>query len=349
MLIDAFGAGRTLAGTQLVAQQTEAAGFSALWLPEGPRPVFAMCSAAALATESLTVATGVAVAFARSPMVSAQAAWMLSEATNGHFLPGLGTQVRAHVERRLSVPFEHPGPRMKEYLAAMRAIYRAFRGDERLSFSGDFYSFSLLPKEWSPGPLHYPDPPIYVAGVRPWMCRMIGESADGMFVHPLHSIAYLDDVVLPALAQGAARAARRRDEITVACPVMTAVGDDDEDRASQRQRLRERIAFYGSTPGYGVAFDTSGWPGLGEHLHGLQRRGEHAAMADAITDDMVDAFSVTATWDELPGVLATRYGGRAQRVVCYSAVPQWQQDPSLRERWAAVAQRFQSVAGEAAN
>jgi probable F420-dependent oxidoreductase len=340
---DAFGGGGTLEAVQQTARQVEDAGFAALWIPEGPRPVYSLCSAAALATESLTVGTGVAVAFARSPMVSAQAAWMLNEATGGHFVLGLGTQVRAHVERRFSAAFEHPGPRMMEYVAALRAIFRAFRGEERLSFAGDYYSFSLLPREWSPGPSDYPDPPVYLAGVKPWMCRMIGEVADGMLVHPLHTVDYIDDVVRKGVAEGAKRAGRSPDDIALVCPVMTAVSDDEEERARQREQLRQRLAFYGSTPGYGVIFDASGWPGTGERLNQLQRAGDLATLSASITDEMIDAFAVTATWDELPGLLAERYAGRVQRLVCYSAVSQWTQQPDTRHRWAAAVAAFREL------
>jgi probable F420-dependent oxidoreductase len=343
--LDAFGAGGTLEAVQQTARQVEEAGFAALWVPEGSRPVYSVCTAAALATESLALGTGVAVAFARSPMVSAQAAWMLSEATGGRFVLGLGTQVRAHVERRFSAAFEHPGPRIKEYVAALRAIFRAFRGEERLSFAGDFYSFSLLPREWSPGPSAYPDPPVYLAGVKPWMCRMIGEVADGMLVHPLHTVSYLDDVVRPGVAEGAKRAGRSADDIALVCPVMTAVSDDEGERARQREQLRQRLAFYGSTPGYGVVFDASGWPGTGERLTQLQRAGDLAGLSATITDEMIDAMSVTASWDELPRLLAERYGGRVQRLVCYSAVSQWNLEPDTRQHWAAAGRRFRELVG----
>ena len=133
---------------------------------------------------------------------------MLAQATEGRFVAGLGTQVRAHVERRFSAPFAHPGPRMREYVEATRAIYAAFRGEAKLDFAGDFYSFSLLTPMWSPGPMPYPDPPIYVAGVREWMCQMVGEVADGLLVHPLSSIAYLDQVVLPSVRRGEQAAGR---------------------------------------------------------------------------------------------------------------------------------------------
>jgi probable F420-dependent oxidoreductase len=345
MFVDAFAAARSLAEAQVLARQVERAGFGRLWLPEGTAPVFSMCAAAALAAPCLPVGTGIAVAFARSPMITAQAAWMLADATGGNFTLGLGTQVRAHVERRFSAPFEHPGPRLREYVLALRAIFDAFAERARLSFEGDFYSFTLLPKMWRPAPLPYPDPPVYLAGVKPWMCQMIGETADGMKVHPLHTAAYLDQVVRPCVAAGAARAGREPASISLACPVMTAVADDEESLARQRETLRGRIAFYGSTPGYGVVFDVSGWPGIGERLSQKMRDGDHAGLAALVTDDILDAIAITATWDDLPGALVSRYHGKADRVVCYSAVEHWREDPSAIDRWRDVVTRVRKLLG----
>jgi probable F420-dependent oxidoreductase len=339
-VLSAFGAGRSLRHAQELARRVEAAGFETLWLPEGTQPVLSMCSAAALATSSLTLGTSVAVAFARSPMLTAQAAWMLAEATDGRFVIGLGTQVRAHVERRFSATFAHPGPRLREYIEAMRAIYAAFRGDAKLEFAGEFYSFSLLTPMWSPGPMAHPDPPIYAAGVREWMCRMIGEVGDGLLVHPLNTNTYLDEVVVPAVRQGEDAAGRSPGSVRMVCPVMTAVSDDEEVRQRQRDSIRARLAFYGSTPGYGVVFDTSGWPGAGERLNALQRQGDLRAMKDTITDEMVDAFAVTSTWDELPAKLLDRYADRADDVVCYSVLEHWNDQPDSLERWQDVNRRF---------
>lgn len=337
--LSAFGAGRSPRQVQDLARQVEAAGFDALWLAEGSQPVFSMCTAAALATSSLTIGTSVAVAFARSPMLTAQAAWMLAETTGGRFVVGLGTQVRAHVERRFSAPFDHPGPRLREYIEAMRAINAAFRGDAELRFDGEFYSFSLLGPMWSPGPIDHPDPPIYVAGVREWMCRMVGEVADGLLVHPLSTVAYLDELVIPAVRRGEAAAGRPPGSVALVCPVMTAVSDDAAARDRQRDAIRARLAFYGSTPGYGVVFDTSGWPGVGEQLNALQRQRDVAAMAATITDDMLDAMAISCTWDELPARLLDRFGDRADDIVCYSVLEQWDDHADSLDRWQDVTRR----------
>ena len=266
----------------------------------------------------------------------AQAAWMLAQATGGRFSLGLGTQVRPHIERRYSAPFSPPGPRMAEYIGALRAIYAAFRG-EKLSFEGEYYNFSLLPREWSPGPMVFADPAVYVAGVRPWMCRMIGETADGMLVHPLNSPAYLEQIVVPNVA-AAGRA------VALVCPVMTAVSDDESVRERQRQGIRARLAFYGSTPGYGVVFDASGWDGVGERLNLLQKERKLEEMMAVITDDMVDAFAITSTWDELPQKLFDRFGGVADDVVCYSVFEHWGDEPDPMGRWQDVNRRFDKLA-----
>jgi probable F420-dependent oxidoreductase len=343
--LDVIGFGSSPTDMQGVARQAQRAGFSTLWLTESSQPVFSLCTAAALATHELAIGTGIAVAFARSPMISAQAAWMLAKSTGGQFTLGLGTQVRAHVERRYSAPFDHPGPRLQEYVAAVRSIFRAFRRQERLGFDGDFYSFSLLPDMWSPGPMDYEDPPIYLAGVSPWMSRMIGEVADGMHVHPLNTVAYLDEVVRPAVAEGEARAGRNPGHTRLACPVMTIVGDTEEEQSAQREEIRMRIAFYGSTPGYEVVFDTHGWDGVGERLNQLQRAGDFGGMAATVTDPMVDAFAVTAPWDGLAQALIDRYGGVAHHVICYSASPQWASHPATLERWSDVARAVAARSG----
>ena len=303
-----------------------------------------MCTAAALGCSELALGTSVAVAFARSPMITAQAAWSLAEATDGRFTVGLGTQVRAHVERRYSAPFSHPGPRMREYVEAMRAIFAAFRGTERLKFEGTYYSFSLLAPTWSPGPMDHPDPAIFVAGVRPWMCQMIGEAADGMLVHPLDSLRYVEQVVLPGVRRGEEVAHRPSGSVSMIYPIMTAVSDDDEVRERQRNQIRARVAFYGSTPGYGIVFEATGYPGLGEQLNALQREGRHEEMSGLVSDEILEAFAITSTWDELPGRLLDRFGTLADDIVCYSALEHWGDEDDALGRWQDVNRRFGTLA-----
>jgi probable F420-dependent oxidoreductase len=337
MKLDAMSGGLPIRRIHALAREVEEAGFSGLWITESGRSAYNLCTAAALATDTLELGTAIALAFPRSPMVTAQVAWELQEATGGRFVLGLGTQVKAHIERRYGSAFEHPGPRMREHIQAVKACFRAFRGTEKLAFSGDFYALSLLPDMWSPGPIEPPDPPIYVAAVNPWMCRMIGEVADGIHVHPLHSIRYIEEVVRPAIAEGTARAGRDEGSIAYVCPLLTIVGETEEERSKWRERARLQLAFYGSTRTYAKVFELHGWPGTSERLHELQATGDVAGMAATITDEMLAVLALETSWDGLADGILGRYDGIADRVVCYFAAASWEREPAMRDRWAEVA------------
>jgi probable F420-dependent oxidoreductase len=253
--------------------------------------------------------------------------------SGGRFVLGLGTQVKAHIERRFAVPFDRPVARMREYVHALRAIFAAFQGGGRLRFAGDFYQFSLLTDFFNPGPISHPDVPVWVAAVGPAMLRLAGECCDGVFLHPLHSAEYLRATALPAVAAGARAAGREREAVTVCCPVFVAVGETQAEIDRQRAGIARQIAFYGSTRTYRPVFDAHGWGDVCDRLHELLARGDTAAMAALITGEMLDAYSVAATWEELPGVLARRYGGLVDRVAPYGADLG---SASGRERWRAV-------------
>ena len=347
MKLDAIAMGRRLRDVPALARDVEAAGFDGLWFTESGFSAYSGCTAAALAVERLDIGTAVALAFPRSPMVTAQVAWDLADATDGRFVLGLGTQVKAHIERRYGMPYDHPGARLREYVLALRGIFRAFQGAP-LEFHGRFWALDLLPDIWSPGPIEHPDVPVYVAAVRPWSAQMAGEVADGIHVHPLHSVRYLDQVVLPALRAGAAAADRDPSEVAVVCPVMAVIGDTEEERATARQNARLRLAFYGSTRTYHGVFDVHGWEGTSDRLHALQRAGDLAAMASVVTDEMVSAFTVEATWDGLADALVARYAGIADRVVLYDATSDWDPSRPGLGRWPEVAARFATAAAAGA-
>jgi probable F420-dependent oxidoreductase len=343
MKIDAFGAGVELHRAGERARSFAEAGFDGLWLAESGRTAYLSCAATALAAPQLEVGTAVAVAFPRSPMVTAQSAWELAEATGGRFILGLGTQVKAHVERRFSTVYDHPGARLREYVLALRAIFRAFRGQERLNFRGDFYSFSLLGM-WSPGPIDCPDPPIYLAAVRPWMLRATGEVADGVHVHPFHSRRYLDEIIVPNVAAGARKAGRDAKQVKLACPVFTIVGDTEAEREEWRQRARFQLAFYGSTPAYAGVFELHGWHGVSERLHELQRAGDFQGMANTISEEMLEVYAVTGTWDEVPRRMVDKYRGVADRLLLYFASEAWEKGPEVMERWKDMIARARALA-----
>jgi probable F420-dependent oxidoreductase len=338
MQLDIMGHAGPLREVGDFAREVEAAGFSNLWFTESGRTAYLSSAAAALATERLGIGTAIAVAFPRSPMVTAQVAWELAEATSGRFTLGLGTQVSSHIRRRYSAEFAPPGPRMKEYITAVRAIFAAFQGDAKLDFTGEYYSFSLLPPQWTPGPIDHPYPSIYVSAVLPWMCTMAGEVCDGIHVHPLHSVDYLAQRVVARAARGAARTGRTLDDVTFEVPVLTAVGDTDAELHATREHNRTMIAFYGSTPAYAPIFELHGYDDLTPRLSGLQRQGDVAGMTALVTDEILELFSVTSSWSDLAGVLHDRYLGLAPkiRLMSYSASAMRRTDPDVLEKWSQV-------------
>jgi len=344
MELDIIAHPRALEESQAHARQVEAAGFGGIWWTDGGRSAYLASTATALSTQRIQIGTGIAVAFARSPMVSAGIAWELAAATGGRFVLGLGSQVKAHIERRYSAEFTPPGPRMREYVESLKAIFRAFRGEEKLSYEGKYYNFSLLPRTWSPGPIDVADPPVYISAVLPYMSRLVGEVADGIHVHPFHSPAYVRDVQRKAIEEGLRRSGRSLDAITFSCPIMTAVGDIDEELEGTREHSRRMIAFYGSTRTYSPVFEHHGFGGLSDELHARQKRGDLEGMTALVSDDVLDHYIVTSNWNDLAGTLVDRYRGLAPRVrvTSYTAADNWS-DPAEREKWTQVAQGMRAA------
>lgn len=337
MDVDVMANGGPLREVQRLAVEARDRGFAGITFTESGRTAYLSVAAAALAAPELTYGTGVAVAFPRSPMVTATTAWELADITDGRFLLGLGTQVRAHVERRYSSEFEHPGPRLRDYVEAVRAVFRAFQGTEPLQHRGEFYRLELLPAMWSPGPIAHPDIPIYISAVGPWMVRMAGEIADGVHVHPLHSTEYIRDRLLPGLGEGAAVAGRDPAAVALAVPVFTVVGDSEEERARWRDLARSQIAFYGSTRNYAFQFELLGFEGTSARLNERLKAGDIAGMAALISDEMLAAFAVESSWDELSDRLVERYDGVASRLILYFADAMRRRDPGAFGRLGEVA------------
>src|SRR6478736_5572684 len=291
-----------------LARRTQASGFSGLLFTETGRTAYLNAAVASQAAPGLELSTGVAVAFPRSPFVTAATAWELQEATGGKFRLGLGTQVRTHVVRRYGVDFEHPGPRLRDYVLAVKACFAAFRTGT-LEHRGDFYSLDFITPQWSPGPIDAPDPKVDIAAVNPWMLRMAGEVADGIHVHPLGEPGYLARHVLPNVAAGAEKAGRSPADIDTIIPAMTIIGDTDEERHNEREFVRASMSFYGSTPNYAFIWDEAGFEGTTARLREKQKAGDMAGMMAQITDDHIAAFATESTWDGLTEALSAKYAG----------------------------------------
>ncbi|MEW6477118.1 MAG: TIGR03617 family F420-dependent LLM class oxidoreductase [Actinomycetota bacterium] len=318
-----------------IARQAQAAGFAGLWVTEAGHNPYIASALAAEAADRLVVGTDVAIAFPRSPMVTAQAAWDLAAQSGGRFILGLGTQVKAHLERRFSVPGDRPADRIREYILALRAIFDAFAGRAPLRFEGEFHRFSLLTDFFNPGPIEVADPPIYLAGINDRLLRVAGEVADGFCAHPLNSPKYLAEVARPTIEEGAKQAGRDPASVAVVCPVFTIIGDAGAELDRQRHDIRLQIAFYGTTPSYSRIFEVHGREDMTARLQAAARSGDHAKLAAEIDDELLDAFSVTASWDGLADALLHRFDGLADRIFPY-VLPDLS-DPAVAERWKAVA------------
>jgi len=337
MKFDLMAGSSTWAATGSLAQDLERAGFSGMLFTEAGQVPWMMIAAASLAAPTLDFCTGIAVAFPRSPMISAQIAWELAQNTGGRFRLGLGSQVRGHIERRYGATWDKPAPQMRDYVGAFKACIRAFRREEKLHHEGPYYNLSLLPAQWSPPRHDFEDVKIDISAVGPHMCRVAGELCDGIHVHPMHSMTYLENRLRPAVAAGAAKAGRRVEDIDLIVPVFAVPGDTPEERAPLVARAKTQIAFYGSTPNYAFQFDDLGFEGTTAKLGQLMKAGDIPGMAAAITDEMLEHFALVARWDDLADALLERYRGVASRVVMYLASEDIHRHPDHLPRWGEIA------------
>jgi probable F420-dependent oxidoreductase len=319
-----------------MARRMEAMGFDAVWSFEAGHDPFLPLMAAATATDRLHIGTNIAVAFGRSPFATAQAAWDLQQASGGRFHLGLGTQVRAHIERRYAMPFEHPAARLTDYVRCLRAIFDNFQNGAKPEYEGPFYRFVLTNPAFNPGPIEHPHIPIYVAGVNPRMCRVAGEVADGFHVHPMHSIAYLRDVVRPAVNEGARMAGKSVDDLDLHASVFAVLGETPSERSASEQQIREQVAFYASTPSYRALLNHHGFADLGKQLSQTMRAGEIDKMAEMVPDELLAEVTISASYGDLGQLLRQRYDGLVQRIATYFPIP----DDDPVERWAAVVKGF---------
>ena len=318
-----------------IARRAQASGFSGLLFTETGRTAYLDAAVASQAGPGLELLTGVAVAFPRSPFVTAATAWELQEATNGKFRLGLGTQVRTHVVRRYGMAFDRPGPRLRDYVLAVKACFDAFRTGT-LDHHGEFYDLDFITPQWSPGPIEAPDPKVDIAAVNPWMLRMAGEVADGVHIHPLGEPGYLARHAMPNIADGAANSTRSSADIAVIVPVMTIVGDSEEERRTEREVVRASLSFYASTPNYAFILDEAGFDGTTARIREKQKAGDFKGMASQISDDHIATFATESTWDGLADALLDKYEGIASRIVLYNALA----DPECLERYGEVARRI---------
>jgi probable F420-dependent oxidoreductase len=318
------------------ARKAEDLGFGALWAAETKHDGFLPLAVAATSTERVRLGTAIAIAFARSPMVLAQIGWDLQKASGGRFIMGLGTQVKAHNERRFSVKWDAPGPRLREIVEALRAIWNTWQTKAPLRYHGKHYQIDLMTPFFDPGPIEHPHIPIYLAGVNPYMARLAGEVAEGLHIHSFHSAKYLREVLHPAVAEGLHRAGRSRLDFTFRASTMVIVGDTREEIEKQKQAVKQQIAFYASTRTYAAVLAAHGLDDLSPRLHAKSLEGDWKGMADLISDAMLEDFAVIGSWAEIGPRIRERYAGLYDRTQLYPSFAPSLDDP----RMAALARDF---------
>ena len=313
------GLGSNLATVPAEAEAAEAAGYDGVWTAETSHDPFFPLLIAAEHTNRLELGTGIAVAFARNPMTVAGIGWDLQSYSKGRFNLGLGSQIKAHIEKRFSMPWSHPAPRMREFILAMRAIWDAWQNGTPLEFRGEYYQHTLMTPFFNPGPNQYGPPAIYLAAVGEKMTEVAGEVADGLLVHAFTTEQYLREVTIPALERGLARGGRSREDVQLSYPAFVITGTSEEEIKAADDFARRQIAFYGSTPAYRGVLDFHGWGELQPQLNALSKQGKWVEMGELINDDVLHAFAIVCGPDEVASAVKARFDGVIDRVSFYAA------------------------------
>lgn len=315
------------------AKEVEAAGYSGAWTAETAHDPFLPLLLAAEHTSEMEMGTSIAVAFARSPMTMANTAWDLQAYSKGRFVLGLGSQIKPHIEKRFSMEWSHPAPRMREFVLAMRAIWHTWETGEKLDFRGEFYRHTLMTPFFTPDEDDLGDfgtPKVFLAGVGPLMTEVAGEVADGFICHGFTTEKYLREVTIPKLREGREKAGKTMDGFEIVGPSFVVTGNDDEEIEKAAVGTRQQIAFYGSTPAYKGVLELHGWDGLQEELNAMSKQGEWAKMGTLIDDEILNTFAVVAEPEQIARELSKRYGDVIQRISFYAP---YQSDP---DRWSKV-------------
>jgi len=309
------------------AARLESEGYDGIWTGETKHDPFMTMLQAAGSTERASIGTAVAIAFARTPMLTAQSAYDLAEVSHGRFVLGLGSQVKPHIERRFSMPWSHPADRMREYVLALRAIWAAWTDDVPLRFEGEYYTHTLMTPFFAPERHEFGAPPVYLAGVGPRMTEVAGEVCDGFFIHPFTTDRYLHEVTLPALLRGRSRVGRTDLEgFTMAGPVFTCTGRDERELATAIAGTKQQIAFYASTPAYRSVLELHGWGDLQTELTRMTKQGRWSEIGSVIDDELLQTFAVVGEPAAVGRGLQERWGAVATRISLYAT---YDADPSI--------------------
>jgi probable F420-dependent oxidoreductase len=317
MKVDAMIAS-DLAGAAHHAQEAEETGYDGVWTSETSHDPFLPLALAAEHTKRVELGTSITVALARSPMTMANVGWDLNGYSRGRMMLGLGSQIKPHIEKRFSMPWSHPAPRMREFILAMRAIWDCWQNGTKLEFRGQFYTHTIMTPFFNPGPNEFGPPRVFLAAVGEGMTRTAAEVADGMLVHGFTTERYLREVTMPIIEAGLRASGRSRQDYQLAYQAFVVTGETEQEMEDAAIGTRKRIAFYGSTPAYRPVLELHGWGDLETELNTLSKRGEWDEMGRLIDDDVLDAFAVKGTPEEIPTLLRQRFGGVIDRISLYT-------------------------------
>ncbi|MFO1189055.1 MAG: TIGR03617 family F420-dependent LLM class oxidoreductase [Alphaproteobacteria bacterium] len=296
------------------AKAMEETGYDVLMSMENKHEPFMPLAVAAVNTSRIGLATGVAIAFPRSPMVIASTCWDLQVASNGRMVLGIGTQVKGHNERRFSVPWSAPGPRLRDYVLALKAIWRAWEKGTPLDYRGEHYQFTLMTPYFVPPSKGLPPVPVTIAAVGPYMQRLSGEVCDGVRLHPFHTERYQREVSLTHIEAGLKASGRKRETFEVTSGLFICTGPTEADVDRMFQWARSRVAFYGSTRTYWPVFKLHGLVDLGEKLHRLSLAGKWDEMTRSVPDSVVELFTLRGTHKAIAGEIKRGIGDHADAI-----------------------------------
>lgn len=337
MKVDGGLVSSSLADIPRVAKELEDVGYDGGFSIETAHDPFLPLVLAAEHTERLELGTGIAVAFARTPMTMANIGYDLQAYSGGRCILGLGSQIKAHIEKRFSMPWSAPAARMREFILAMRAIWASWNEGTELEFRGDFYRHTLMTPFFNPGPNPHGNPKVFLAAVGEKMTEVAGEVADGILLHGFTTERYVREVSLPALERGWAAAGKAREDFEITGPMFIVTGTTEEEFATARAGTKQQIAFYGSTPAYRGVLELHGWGDLQTELNRLSKQGEWVTMGGLIDDDVLSTFAVTGEPEEIPKLMLDRYGDVLDRISFYAP---YRSDP---ERWANILAGFHTA------
>ncbi|OBK63100.1 LLM class F420-dependent oxidoreductase [Mycobacterium colombiense] len=303
------------------ASASASAGYDALWSAESAHDPFIPLPTVAAAAPDLQIGTAIAVAFARNPMSLAYTAHDIQLLSGGRFMLGLGSQVCSHITRRFDMPWSSPAARMHEFVAALHAIWKAWNEDAKLDFDGQFYRHTLMTPFFSPPPSEFGPPKVYLAAVGGRMTEVAGHVCDGLMPHPFTTLRYLRERTVPALQVGLHASRRSLADFSIAFQGLIATGHTEEEMAAAIRRVREQIAFYGSTPTYHPVLELHGWEELAHELTTLSKSDDPqrwTRMGDLIDDEVLAEFALVAEPDLLGKAIHDRFGGLVDRFNFYA-------------------------------